>query len=233
MNKFYEGPSSKNAKDAYVPVNEQTGQKHNVTMPSNTSEIWLQDPKLLGINLARYKFAAKMFSGFEKVLEIGCMDGFCTRVVAQEVTGLWACDFYKSHLGQAAHYCALPNAQWIGHDFLDNAAFAGSDFNGVYCLDVLEHIDPEQEAKFLSNVVDCLAGDGVFIVGMPTLESQRFASDANVQAHINCQHPAKITETLKQYFRNVFSFGMNDEVLHTGFDGMRHYQLNLCTGPRK
>ena len=103
-------------------------------------------------------------------------------------------------------------------------------FDAIYALDVLEHVDPAQEDLFLTTVAADLVPDGIFICGMPTLASQTYASEYNKASHINCQHPAQITAKLKKHFRAVFSFGMNDEVLHTGFDMMRQYQINLCAG---
>ena len=35
-----------------------------------------------------------------------------------------------------------------------------------------------------------------------------------------------------RYFENVFVFGMNDEVVHTGFYPMCHYIFVLGTGKR-
>ena len=97
----------------------------------------------------------------------------------------------------------------------------------------IEHIDPTQEPLFLSRVVNALKHDGVFIVGMPSLESQAYASEINTFSHINCQTATQLTSTLNRYFNNVFSFGMNDEVLHSGYGKMCHYILNLCVRPKK
>lgn len=58
-----------------------------------SSQAWFDDPKRLTFTLARYKFAAKMLSGCEHVLEVGCADAFATRVVLQEVKRLTAVDF--------------------------------------------------------------------------------------------------------------------------------------------
>src|SRR5947209_20023137 len=58
-----------------------------------TSWAWLDDPKRLAFMLARYKFVAKMIGGTDKVLEIGCGDGFGARVVAQSVGSVTAIDF--------------------------------------------------------------------------------------------------------------------------------------------
>ena len=33
---------------------------------------------------------------------------------------------------------------------------------------------------------------------------------------------------MEKFFRNVFMFSMNDEVLHTGFEKMSNYIFALC-----
>jgi len=248
--KFIGATSSAMAREAYIPVNEiprakqYIGQppvkleppeprpKFNVTLGANTSAIFSDDPRMLGINAARYKFVAKMFEGLFCVLEIGCMDGFGARIVAQTVPRVFATDFYLPHIEEARKHSPVGRIAFEATDFLDGT-WTGQNFNGAYCLDVLEHIDPEQEPLFLQRVVECLEPNGVFICGMPTLESQRFASEANRKAHINCQSPNQITGTLRKYFANVFSFGMGDEVLNTAYEPLRQYQINLCTGPKK
>jgi hypothetical protein len=37
---------------------------------------------------------------------------------------------------------------------------------------------------------------------------------------------------MERYFTNVFMFGMNDEVLHTGYAPMCHYIWSLAVGVR-
>ena len=41
------------------------------TLGLMTNQAWRDDPKRLAFTFARYKFVAKMFSGFERVLEVG------------------------------------------------------------------------------------------------------------------------------------------------------------------
>ena len=116
-------------------------------------------------------------------------------------------------------------------DFLD-AQFVDK-FDVCSALDMLEHIDPTQEPLFLSRVINALRQDGVFIIGMPSLESQAYTSEANTFSLINCQTATQLTSTLNRYFNNVYSFGMNDEVLHTVYGKMCHYILNLYVRPKK
>jgi hypothetical protein len=44
---------------------------------------WHTDPKRLVFVLSRYKFVAKMLSGANRVLEVGCGDGWPIRIVLQ------------------------------------------------------------------------------------------------------------------------------------------------------
>jgi hypothetical protein len=65
---------------------------------------------------------------------------------------------------------------------------------------------------------------------MPSLASQIHASERSKQGHINCKSGINLDNICKTYFENVFIFGMNDEVIHTGFLEMCHYYFALCVG---
>ena len=60
-------------------------------------------------------------------------------------------------------------------------------FDAIYSLDVLEHIHPEKEDLFISNCVKSLKKDGVLIFGMPSFESQLYASPESKEGHVNCK----------------------------------------------
>ena len=49
----------------------------------------------------------------------------------------------------------------------------------------------------------------------------------------NRQGVPRLRALMQRYFRNVFMFGMNDEVLHTGFAPMCHYLWSLAVGVRR
>ncbi|UOG36699.1 hypothetical protein MAL08_11280 [Leptospira noguchii] len=54
--------------------------------------VWYEYPKKLLFTAARYKFVAKVLSGYNNVVEVGCGDGFCSRIVKQEVQRLTITD---------------------------------------------------------------------------------------------------------------------------------------------
>jgi len=192
-----------------------------------SGETWNLDPRRLGFLLARYKFVAKMFSGFDSVLEVGCADAFGTRVVSQSVGLVTAIDKDARYVGDAN--CRMSD-RWpftcLVHDMLSGPI--EQSFDGAYSLDVLEHIRSYDEDIFLGNIKRSLSDDGCAIFGMPSIESQTYASPLSRDGHVNCKTGTVLKETLERHFRHVFSFGMSDEVVHTGFSPMCHYLLALC-----
>lgn len=191
---------------------------------------WHDDPKRLVFYLSRYKFVAKMLEGAGHVLEVGCGDGFGSRIVVQAVKQLTAVDFDPEFVRSAQE---IMSDRWpftcAVHDVLEQP-IAG-EFDAVFSLDVLEHIEPKDEERFIRNMVAPLKSSGVAIVGMPSIQSQAYASAHSRQGHVNCKDQHELKCLMQQYFEHVFMFGMNDEVVHTGFHAMSHY--NLCLGSGK
>lgn len=170
-----------------------------------------------------------MLDGFNRVLEIGCADGFGTRIVVQAVNHVTAVDFDPEFVASAK---TIMPERWsftcLQHDVM--ARPVPGEFDGVYCLDVLEHIEPRNEARFLENMVAPLTPHGVAIVGTPSLQSQTYASAHSRIGHVNCKDQLELRKLMQRYFQNVFVFSMNDEVVHTGFHAMSHYNFCVCCG---
>lgn len=206
--------------------------KHGVTkLGLMINQSWNEDPKRTLFTLARYKFVSRMLAGQKKVLEIGCADAFGTRIVQQSVGSVTAVDFdpvfiddVKSRMDKA-----WPMECFV-HDMLDGPV--SGKYNAIFSLDVLEHILPANEELFLINMLDSLDENGIVIVGMPTLESQTYASPQSKAGHVNCKSGEVLKSDLGKYFHNVFVFSMNDETVHTGYYPMAHYILALCCGKK-
>ena len=188
-----------------------------------TPHYWENDPKRLAFVLARYKFVARMVEGLDRVLEVGCADGFGSRIVRQHVGWLTAVDIDRQSIAEAqAHDSKRWPVDFCVHDMM--AAPMGG-FEALYALDVLEHIAPEQQWQFLHHL---RVSAPVAVIGMPSLESQRYASDLSRAGHVNCHSGPDLKEALQRHWRHVFLFSMNDELVHTGFQPMAHYLLALA-----
>ena len=194
---------------------------------------WLQDPKHLVFVLSRYKFVSKIFSGFDKVLEVGCGDAFGTRIVCAEVGSLTAVDFDPVFLDDIENRRnGLPaSLETRLHDILDGPV--AEEFDGVFSVDVLEHIPKEKEDIFISNMALSLCSHGVLVLGTPSASSQVHASPESRKGHVNCKNAKELRDLLVRYFSNVFVFSMNDEVVHTGFYPMAQYLFALCCAAKR
>ena len=201
-----------------------------VTLGPMASDTWRRDPKRLGFMLARYKFVAHHMKGFGRVAEIGCGDGMGAVLVRDAVAYLSLYDFDDTFLAAAVKDHTGRVCQF---DISGFNPLPADPYNGIYMLDVIEHIRPELEPKVMRNIVRSLKPDGVFIVGCPSLESQQYASSISRAGHVNCRNGDVLRDDMRKYFSNVFLFGMNDETLHTGFASMCHYLLAICTGPKR
>ena len=201
------------------------------TLGVMNNAVWFEDPKRLVFTLARYKFVAKMLTGKDQVAEIGCGDGFGSRIVRQAVGNLLITD-YDSYFIEKFNQqsCEQWQTEAKMHDILK--APLSVEMDAVYSLDVLEHISPQLESIFLENICFSLKKSGCAIIGMPSLESQTYASPGSREGHINCMSGITLQNLLLQYFDHVFLFSMNDEVVHTGFSKMANYLLALCVNPK-
>ncbi len=195
-----------------------------------TSYSLTNDPRHLAFVLARYKFCAKMLDGKAAVMEVGCGDGFGLPLIAQAVGHVYAVD-WDERLVESINRRLGP--------YIDNMTAIHLDLNekapdfhvdAAFSIDVIEHLDPEQEKAFLDNVVNCLPSNGVLITGTPNLAAAHLASERSAVQHINLKSMDSLRELMGRYFENVFMFGMNDEVLHTGYGPMCHYIWSVAAG---
>ena len=192
-----------------------------------SSFTWNDDPKRLLFVLSRYKFVASLLRGCKTSIEIGCGDGFASRIVAQAIDSLTLTDLDPVLLENAKINSKAPfPANVLVHDFMKTATEI--QYESAYLLDVLEHIDRAEEISFLSNIRKSVLPYGKVIIGMPSLESQVYASPASKEGHINCKSKEDFRTVLSSVFPSVTVFSMNDEVVHTGFGAMSHYLIGLC-----
>lgn len=184
------------------------------------------DPKRLAFTLARYKHTAKLLDGMGHVLEVGCADGFGTRIVRQHVKMLTAIDTDPRSIEEAKLASSLRwPIEFVRADFpeLVTSGWGIQRFDAVYALDVLEHISPD--SGFLRGMADSAP---VAVIGTPSKESQQHASRMSRLGHINCYSGADLRRRLLKFWDQVFVFTMHDEILGTSFSPMAQYLLALC-----
>ena len=220
-------PSSKNLGQYSYMSDLLRDRPTNLGLVSNAT--WHQDPKGLLFSLSRYKFVSKMLAGSTNVVEIGCGDGWYSKIVASTVEKICLTDFDEIFVENAKKNTAnwnLPHSH-IKHDWVNSPL--EKNFDAAYCLDVLEHIDPAHQEHFFKNIIASCKDKSVVIFGIPSSESQEtIPADRRDPGHINCQSQGQLIDNLKKFFSVVLPFSMNDEVLHTGYAPMSQYLFAVC-----
>ena len=85
----------------------------------------------------------------------------------------------------------------------------------------------------MANIAASLKDDGVLIVGSPSIHSADLCVAAQQGGARELQGRQGAATLMAAFFKNVFIFSMNDEVVHTGYYPMAQYLIALCVGKKK
>ena len=202
--------------------------KHTYKFGPHWSFNFRNDPKRLGFVLSRYKFSTKMLGKRHHILELGCSDGIGTTILAENSDKYTGVDLDQPALEAARANMVDEKFHFLHDDFMGKTY---GSFDGVVSLDVVEHILPEFESTYFETVHKNMSENGICIIGTPNITAAPYASKASQLGHVNMYTHESLLEVMKNYFHQVFPFGMNDETMHTGFGSMSHYLL--CVGVHK
>ncbi len=183
--------------------------------------------------LSRYKFASRLIEGKRKLstIELGCNEGLGTLQLARVSDKTLGIDFDKKGIDWAKSNIENGklgkdhNVEFVCDDFIGKIY---GEFDAVVSLDVIEHIPTEIENKVVETFCNNLKHNGFCLIGTPNINSSVYSSKTSLEGHINLYSADRLQELLLKSFSNVFIFGGNDEMIHTGFRPMTHYLLALC-----
>lgn len=183
------------------------------------------DPKRLAFVLSRYKFSAKMGTKGKSVLELGCSEGIGAPILSEFATQYTGIDLDKEAIEYANKNWGSQKLRFIADDFMGKEY---GNFDTVISLDVIEHIYPEYESQYINTISKNMGEDGICIIGTPNITASAYASPASQEGHVNMYDHDRLKESMHKLFHNVFMFGINDEIVHTGFAPMAHYLVAVC-----
>ena len=217
------------AKEAYELGAEHQFDVDLIKLGPWSSYSLIHDPKHLSFVLSRYKFVAKMLVGTKSVMEVGCGDGFGIPIIAQACGQVHCVDWEQRHMDENPK--RMPHLKNVTYERVDmTEAQPSVQVDAAFSIDVLEHLNPKDEKIFMDHTVACLTDNGVLVTGTPNVTAEEHASERSRVQHINLKSMEELRQLHLKYFDNVFMFGMNDEVLHTGFAPMCHYIWAVAAG---
>lgn len=219
---------NRSEKKVWKNVKDLLGNKQ-INLGQHWSYNLYNDPKRFAFVLSRYKFAAKMATRGKRVLELGCSEGIGVPILSEFAESYTGVDMDREAIETAKQNWATDKIVFIENDFLDKTY---GIFDTVVSFDVVEHIVPDSEQLFFDTIYNNLGDDGISIVGIPNMTAAIYASSASKVGHVNMLDVERLKLAMQRLFHNVFIFGMNDEVVHTGFAPMAHYLICLACNKR-
>lgn len=226
-----------------MPKEETMVQTHNqvlwddysalgaVRLGPYSSYTWRHDPKHVLFTMARYKFCAKLLSGRESALEVGCGDALGAPILLQAVRTLHGVDLEGLVVEDNIRRNEHPGRLSFEAADVTRTPLSGS-YDAAVCLDVIEHIPAGEEAGFMGNMVRALKPGAMLVLGTPNITSQVYASPNSREGHVNLKSAQALSETLSAWFEQQLVFSMNDEVVHTGYYPMAHYLMGVGICPK-
>lgn len=186
-------------------------------------------PRRVLYTLSHYKFAAKMIGEEKTVLEVGCSEGMGTVLLAEFAKKVVGVDIDREAIREAERNFASKKVSFRVADFLGAHI---DKFDAFVSFDVIEHIYPRNERRFFTSICDNLKKEGICIIGTPNKTSHIYASKVTRIGHVNLYDWEKLNCGMARYFRHVFLFSANDELVHTGFYPMAHYLIGMGVGKK-
>ncbi len=159
-----------------------------------------------------------------RVLDIGCGEGLGTWLLAAECGFAKGVDFDADLIAVAQKNWPGDKAEFTCEDVL---TMKGGKFDAAVSFDVIEHILPANADAFLRGIAAQLTPYGLAIIGTPNVTSAPYASAVTNAGHVNLYDAARLEAEMRRHFHQVFMFGANDEVVHTGFAPMCHYLIAM------
>lgn len=212
-------------------VAEMMSQERPVGLGRYTGYWMRRSPRRMLHYLAYYKFAAKLIGADKRVLDIGCAEGIGTWLLAKECGGFaLGLDLDEESIGTAQANWNHASVAFETRDFLEAAS--APDWDALVSFDVIEHILPEHQELWWQKLTGSLRHDGVAVIGSPTEISQVYASEISRRGHVNIMSGDRFEAELQRCFHHVFMFSAHDEVVHTGFRPLAHYQIGVGVRPR-
>jgi cyclopropane fatty-acyl-phospholipid synthase-like methyltransferase len=200
----------------------ETTQDHRFA-PERT---FFKDPASTLIVLSRYKFASKMLSSKDTVLDLGCGTGYGAYFMSKYARKVIAIDLQISRLPEAAK---AKNLLFLQGDIRrPPPSLANEKVTAVTAIDVIEHFEKEEGERILQRYARWLPPYGMMILGTPSRHSSAYRSQDAKDQHRYEYDPEELRNLCDRHFSRTLLFSMNDEIVHTGFPKLAWFFFVLC-----
>jgi len=180
--------------------------------------VTLSDPdeplEMIGFTIARYKFACKWMRASDRVLEVGCGEGFGCNFFSKHTAEVVGIDIDRALVERCQQAYQGENLRFIADDILAPQSPIEPKYDAVVSFEMIEHIGPDEGRRMLANCAAYLKPGGVLILSTPRSRDDRSVSRQH--HHVYEYDYTTLAGALGEHFSRVMIFCQNDEYIYAG-----------------
>lgn len=182
--------------------------------------------EMIGFTIARYKFACKWMRETDRVLEIGCGEGFGCNFFSRHVASATGLDIDPETVQRCQQRYQRDNLRFVIGDIVNPRTPPAGDYDVAVSFEMIEHVSQEDGRKMVANVARHLGDRGMAILSTPRARPDRSVSRQHM--HVFEYDYATLLDTLRPHFQRVTVFCQNDEYIYAGHPSTAWNYIALC-----
>ena len=192
--------------------------------------VTLDDPdeplEMIAFTIARYKFACKFMRETDRVVEIGCGEGFGCNFFSRHTAETVGLDIDEALIERCRGNYQRDNLKFIIGDIINPPQPPKPEFDFVVSFEMIEHVSREDGEKMVSNCASYLNPGGMFILSTPRTREDRSVSRQH--HHVFEYDYQTFVDVLSPHFRRVAVFCQNDEYIYAGHPSTAWNFIGVC-----
>lgn len=178
-----------------------------------------------------YEFALTKLGSEDNLLEVGCGEGYGTKMISNKVKKIVGLDVDKNLIVYAAEKYSSENCIYQYYDG-KKIPFDNNTFDAAISFQVIEHIDDDR--NYISEVNRVLKPSGIFILTTPNrLTRLKDGQKPYNKFHIREYSPQQLNHLLRNDFNEVIVLGIQarKEIRDREFSRISKIQRKISLDP--
>lgn len=192
--------------------------------------VTLTDPdeplEMIGFTVARYKFACKWMRETDRVMEVGCGEGFGCNFFSRHVSEVVGFDIDEPLVHRCRENYQRDNLNFVVGDIVNPIVPPAPIYDTLVSFEMIEHVDQGDGEKMVANCAEHLKPGGMLIMSTPRRRDDRSVSRQH--HHIFEYDYETLRSTLDRHFQRVMIFCQNDEYIYAGHPSTAWNYIACC-----